>query len=149
MFSYFLIHSFIMAKCPKKLSSHRVGEFPPRSCMYYLGKNVKMPDPQLQSYLASPNAPIFFLYYPLTIFFKYQSLFSWYWGHWTRTGDWDIRLTNYAQPWSDNALKIQESHNIVCKHLLLILSWTSVFYSKEFSNCMFSLIVLSILQMVT
>ena len=41
MFSYFLIHSFIMAKSPKKFCSHWVGEFHPRSCMYYCGKNVK------------------------------------------------------------------------------------------------------------
>ena len=41
MFSYFLIRSFITAKRPKKFCSHWVGEFYPRSCMCYCGKNVK------------------------------------------------------------------------------------------------------------
>ena len=35
MFSYFLICSFITAKCQKKFFSHWVGEFYPRLCLYY------------------------------------------------------------------------------------------------------------------
>ena len=41
MCSYFLIRSFIMAKCPNKFCSHWVNEFHTGSCKYYCGKNVK------------------------------------------------------------------------------------------------------------